>query len=413
MKLLVITPHYLPDCGPSASLYTMLCEALVQRGHEVIVIAAAPHYPSGRVSKEYRGWRAKCTIENGVEVIRVPVPSVNRANLALRLFQFVWYQVGITLAGLHQKYDVVLSSNPALQVGLPFAVLAVLYRKPAIFSVHDVYPDAGVALGVFRHRAVVAVVAWMEQFCLHHATRVRILSESFISRMKELGVPEERLELIYDWVDTDLIQPMPRETAFAREHGLQCKFVVLYAGNMGLSQGLEHVLTAAERLASHADLQFVFVGEGASRDRLIADAERRRLINVTFLPFQPRARLPEVLGTANVSLVILQRGIGFRSLPSKSFSIFASGRPLLASLDEGSDSWNVIVRSGGGLCVLPEDPDRLAEAILRLKKNPELCQKLGQNGREFALQNHSPQAAARHFERLLEEAMASRPRRRS
>lgn len=407
MNILIVTPHYPPDGGPSSPLFAMLAEELVRIGHQVTVIAAVPHYPTGRVPREFRGFQTKRSTEKGVEILRVPVPSLNRGNLSLRLLQFFCFQIGMTWAGLRRKFDVLLTSNPALQVGLPFLVLGSLRRKPAVFSVHDVYPDAGIELGVFRSPAVIALVTLLEKACLRRADKVRILSDSFAAPMKRMGVPDEKRELIYDWVDTDLIRPLSKENDFAREHGLAEKFVLLYAGNIGLSQGLELVLTAAERLAPHEDVRFVFVGEGASRDNLITEAKRRRLKNVSFFPFQPREHLPEVLATADVSLVVLKKGIGFRSLPSKSYSILASGRPIVASVDEGSDSWKLIERCGGGICVPPEDPDRLTEAILRLKSDPVLRRELGAQGREYAERHHSPQAAAALFEKLLGSLCAS------
>jgi colanic acid biosynthesis glycosyl transferase WcaI len=211
------------------------------------------------------------------------------------------------------------------------------------------------------------------------------------------------MALVYDWVDTDLIQPLPRDNGFAREHNLADGFVVLYAGNIGLSQGLEHVLAAAELLADHPDFHFVLVGDGAGREQLAAQAEQRRLVNVQFLPFQPRARLPEVLATADVSLVTLRHGVGSGSLPSKTFSILASGRPVLASVDEGSETWNLVERAEAGLCVPPESPAQLAKAILRLSQDDDLRERLGQNGRAWAERYHSPQSAAEQFEKLLVE----------
>jgi len=406
MRVLMIVPYYAPDLGPSAPLFTMLSVDLVRRGHQVSVIAAVPHYPSGKVQEAYRGARIRRSRERGVEVVRVPVPSLNRANLAQRLLQYMCYQVGATWAGLSQHYDVVLAANPALWVWLPFASLAVVRRKPAIFTVHDVYPDVGVTLGVFRHKPLIATVAWLERFCLDHALAVRILSESFRPGLHALGVPDSKMALIYDWVDTELIRPLPRDNGFAREQDLTDKFVVLYAGNIGFSQGLEHVLASAQLLADHRDLQFVIVGDGAGREHLGLQAQQMGLTNVRFLPFQPRPRLPEVLATADVSLVTLQHGIGSGSLPSKTFSIFASSRPVLASVDEGSEAWDMVERAGAGLCIPPENPSRLAEAILTLKEDPERRGRLGRNGRLWAEQHHSPQAAADRFEKLMLDAIA-------
>lgn len=409
MRLLVVTPHYLPDGGPSAPLFAMLCEALSQRGHQVIVVAAVPHYPSGRVPAEYQGWRVRRTVENGVRVIRVPVPSVDRSRLFRRLWQFLIFQLGAARVTLSEQYDIVLLSNPALSTGIPLAAASVLRRRPVVYSIHDVYPNVGVALGVFRHRGVIAAVGAWERFSLKRARKVRILAESFLPGVRALGVPDDKVELIYDWVDTRLVRPLPRDNEFAQEHGLVDKFVVLYAGNIGLSQGLEHVLTVAERLAAQTDIYFVLVGDGAGKARLVRDAQARQLANVIFLPFQPRSRLPQVLATADVSLVPLQQGIGAQSLPSKSFSILASGRPILASVDEDSDLARLVQRSEAGLCVPPENPVRLAEALMKLHGDAELCARLGHNGRVYAERYHSPESAAERFEQLLIAAVTGRP----
>jgi colanic acid biosynthesis glycosyl transferase WcaI len=401
MRILIIAPHYAPDGGPSAPLFAMLCQELVRRGHQVTALAAVPHYPSGRVSEDFRGRKTRHTTENGVQVIRVPVPSVDRSRFGPRLWQFVAYQIRAVLAGWRLDCDAFVSVTPSLMTWLPFAYFSVLRRTPAIYSVHDVYPDVGISLGIFRNRVAVWGVTALERFCLKRAGRVRILAESFAPTMHNLGVPDSKLVLIYDWVDTDLIRPLPRDNAFANEQMLTEKFVVLYAGNIGLSQGLQTVLKSAQQMAGYPDIEFVFVGDGSGRERLVAQAKESKLTNVRFLPFQSRARLPEVLATADISLVMLQRGMGAQSLPSKSFSILASGRPLVSGVDEDSDMSRLIQRSEAGICVPPEDPDRLAEAILHLRGNPTLRERLGRNGRDYALRNHSPDSAAAQFESAL------------
>ena len=408
MRILVVTLMHAPDGGPQAPISAMLCESLARRGHEVTVITAVPHYPSGQVPQEFRGRWIQRSREEGVEVIRIRVPSIDRANLKLRLLQFICYQVGAVVAGLTRRFDVMLFNSSALESWLIFFILSSLRDTPVISSVQDVYPDVGVKLGIFQHRLVIAMVGWLESFFLRSSKYVRILSESFIQPLLSLGVPEEHMVLIYDWVDTDLIRPFPRNNDFSREHGLGEKFVVLYAGNLGFSQGLEHVLTAAQLLQDRKDIKFVLLGEGAGRNNLMAQAKERQVENVEFLPFQPRSRLPEVLATANVSLVTLKKGIGTASLPSKCYSILASGRPLLASVDVGSGTWNLVQRSGGGICVPPEDSEALAQAIIELQADPLQLELLGRRGRKFALDHHSPQAAAEKFEQLFQAALTSK-----
>lgn len=406
MNVLIIGTLYEPDLGPSAPLFTMLSTGLVRRGHHVTVVTTVPHYPSGRVSAEYRGKLIRRSVENGVEVIRLLVPSLNRKRLGQRLIQFISYQLGATLVCSRKKYDVLLSANPSLVVWLPFFWEVIFKNKPAVYSVHDVYPDVGITLGVFRAGPIIKLVSSMERFCLQHAKLVRILSESFRPHLQALGIQDSKMTLIYDWVDTELIHPINKTNPFSQQYELNDKFVVQYAGNIGLSQGLENILDVAKRLVDQRDIQFVFIGDGAGRESLNILAREQKLPNVQFIPFQPREKLPEVLASADISLVILRHGIGLSSLPSKTFSIMASGRPLVVSVDKESETYKLVTRANAGICVPPEDPSSLAEAILQLKQNKSLCEQLGQNGRLWVEQYHSPERAAQQFENILMEAIA-------
>ncbi len=405
MKLLVVTPYYIPDGGPAAPLFTMLCEALVKRGHEVRVICAVPHYPSGEINVNFRDKFTKMTMENGVNVYRVPVPSINRANLFWRLFQLLVFQINATIIGRNFNFDLVVFNNPFFMVGIPLYFLGVLRKKIIIYSIHDVYPDAGIKLGIFRSKWVIQLVTAFERYCLEKTTLVRVLSKSFIPPIKRMGIPEEKIRLIYDWVDTDLVHPLSKINEFSRENDIADKFVVLYAGNIGLSQGLEIVLDVAARFVSQPEVQFVFVGDGAGKPYLLDMAKAKNLPNVKFLPFQPRERLPLVLASADVSLIVLKKGAAFGSLPSKSYSIMASGRPIIACLDPGSESSELIERAGAGMAIPPEDPEALNNAIKEMMDDKELREKFGKNGRVYVEKYHSPEKAAEQFETLFFECI--------
>lgn len=408
MRILVVTTFYSPDLGPGAALFTMLCEDLARLGHDVSVIAAVPHYPTGRVAPEFRGSLWRRSLSNGVDVTRVWVPSVNRSRLVLRLATFVIFQFLSTLAGLTRDYDVVLAGNPALEVFLPFWVLAVLRRRPALFSVHDLYPDVGVRLGIFRQRIVVAVIRWMEDFCLKRAACVRVLSPGFRDAILARGVEPSRILLVWDWMDTAFIRSMPRANSLSAQWGLNGSFVVLYAGNMSFSQGLESVLAAALLLRSHPDIQFVFVGDGAAKESLDKQAARDGLANVRFFPFQPRELLPMVLATADVSLICLKRAVSADSVPSKFYSILGSERPVIAAVDHGSDTWYKVQDSASGICVDPEDPTALAAAILDLYANDSRRSEMGRNGRNYVMTHHDRAGAARKFHEAI-LALATKP----
>lgn len=402
MHVLLITPYYAPDLGPSAPLLTMLSEDLAASGHQVTVLTSVPHFPTGQVASEHRGRAWRWEIINGVRICRVWIPSGNRANLRHRMLTFVVYQVLASLVGLRLTYDVALVINPAIETGLPFALLVWLRRKPCIYGVWDLYPEVGVQLGVFRNSIVIGLVRALEDFCLRRATIVQALSDGFLPNLKARKGSSANLLVIPPWLDTGFIQPLRRGNAFSKEFGLDDYFTVLYAGNLGLSQGLGNVLSAAHLLAAHPEIRFVFVGDGARREELVAQSRQLRLTNVQFIPFQPRERLSEVLASADLSLISLRPGIGNGSLPSKIFPILASGRAVLAIVDRDSSIYNLIQQSHGGVTVTPSNPEGLANSILALSGDPEKRRKMGQEGRDYVVQHHSRGMAAHEFGAALQ-----------
>lgn len=402
MRILVITTFYAPDLGPAAPLYAMLCEDLVRLGHQVSVIATVPHYPTGRVAPQYRRGLIQRDECNGVDITRVRVPSLNRARLGQRLLTFVVFQCLCTIAGLRRDYDVVLVGNPALEVFVPFFVLVTLRRKPALFSVHDLYPEVGVRLGIFRHKPVIACIKAVEDYCLRRAACVRATSEGFRKAIQGRGVPLRRIVVVRDWFDPDFIKPLPRDNSFSARWNPDDCFIVLYAGNIGFSQGLETVLRAAALLSNGPKIQFLIVGDGAAKHALKEQAAIKGLANVRFVPFQPRELVPLVLASADISLICLKHGVSAYSVPSKVYSILASARPVVAAVDRRSDTWDLVQTAGCGVCVQPEDPDALAAAILDLSCNKALRDKLGSNGRDYVVANHGRMAAAQQFHEAME-----------
>lgn len=401
MRILVITPYYAPDLGASAGLYEMLCQELVCLGHEVSVISAVPHYPTGRVSSDFKGrliQREKC---RGVDVTRVWVPSLNRSNLGQRLLIFLCYQLLAVFVGMRRRYEVVIASNPAFEVALPLLYLGFVWGKRVIYSVHEIYPDVGVKLGIFRNRAVIAAIDWMERLCFRRAAYVRVISEGYKKSLEARGVPESKLVVIGDWINTDFVRPQPRRNAFSAEWGLDDLFVVMYAGNIGPTQGLESVVETAQLLAAKPSIRFVFVGEGASKAGLEALAKSRGLKNILFAPFQAREVLPQVLATADVSLVTLKEGLAANSVPSKFFSILASGRPVIASVDPDSDISALVRASQCGVVAEPENPHALADKILDLSHDVTRRDWFGENGRNYVSRFRSKRQAAERFQSLI------------
>jgi colanic acid biosynthesis glycosyl transferase WcaI len=370
-------------------------------GHEVSILCALPHYPSGQVEEKYRGHFIMREVRDGVDVTRVWVPSVNRARLGQRLCSVIVYQLLAAAVGLGRRFDVLLTVNPAFELALPILFLGILRRKPFLFSVWDIYPDVGVKLGIFRWRPIIKAVDGMENLCYRHAACIQVLSTGHRASLEARGVPRSKLAVVGPWVDTEFIRPSSRKNEFSTQHNLDHSFVVMYAGNFGLTHGLELLMETASFMAVEQSIRFVLVGDGAARAELEETSQKEGLTNVQFIASQPRERAPLFLAAADISLVMLRRGFGMDSVPSKCYSILASGRPMIAVVDRGCDTWKLVERAACGLCVEPGDPGALASAILKLYRDKGLRDQLGANGRAYALKHHSRVHASKEFYRLF------------
>jgi colanic acid biosynthesis glycosyl transferase WcaI len=216
-----------------------------------------------------------------------------------------------------------------------------------------------------------------------------------------MGIPNEKMFLIYPWVDLESIKLLPKINNFSKNYKIYNKFVILYAGNIGLSQGLNTILKVADSLKPNKDIIFVIVGDGAGKEALIDEKKTMNLNNILFLPFQNRKKLSEVLSSADISLVMLKPGISSGSIPSKTFTVMASGRAVIVSADKNSEICELIKKSESGICVQPATPNELKKAIIFLKNNNEYRMQIGNSGRIWVEKYHSLSSAANQFEKLF------------
>jgi colanic acid biosynthesis glycosyl transferase WcaI len=377
-------------------------------GHEVSVICGFPHY-GGEVWPRHAGRFYESEHLNGVDIKRVFVWS-HKGMFWRRLLYHASYNVASTVAAiLALRPDVILADAPSLWSGLPLLLKAVCLRVPFIYVVHDIYPDVAVRLGVLSSPMGIRWVARMERWYYDHAAYISVLSDDFKSNLIRKGVPAQKIEVIPPCTDVDTIRPMPlEENRLRKEWGLAGKFVVLYTANIGLPQGLDNTVRAAGILAGHPDIAFVMVGEGAAKESLEAMVRDMGLMNVHFFPLQRREVVPQVFGLADVSLVSLKREIFSESVPSKTFSIMASGRPVLAAVRLDSEVAVLVAKAKCGVCVEPGEPQALASAVLELYRDRTQCSAMGTKGREFVVQHFSRQVAANKYQSLIDRIINDR-----
>jgi colanic acid biosynthesis glycosyl transferase WcaI len=285
VRILLVSPYYAPDLAPDASLFEMLLSDLARKGHQVSVICAVPHYPTGRVAESFRGRLIQREIRDAVDVTRVWIPSLNRARFSQRIIAILCYQFLAALLMLGRRFDVMFTINPAFESALPLFVAGTIRRKPVIYAAWDIYPDVGIRLGIFRHRPVIDAVSAIENYCYRHSAFVHALSQQHRKLLADRGVPIAKLAMIPLWVDTEFIHPIPRRNQFSAGHNLDDSFVVLYAGNFGKTHGVENLLETARLLSSEPQIRFLLVGAGEAHSDLQRAFESAGPTNAQFLKF--------------------------------------------------------------------------------------------------------------------------------
>lgn len=403
MNLVVVTPHFAPDVAPTGTVWTRIVEELAARGHRIEIITSLPWYRNHAVEEVFAGKLVRHEDVAWGRITRLhPFPAPDKRALFHRAAAFAGFSLlGAVLGSRGTDVDGVLSVSPPLTLGLTGWAIARARRAPLVFNVQDVYPDIALELGVFEEGPLISVTRRLERFCYDRANAITVLSEELQENVRAKARDAAKVRVIPNFVDIEAIRPADRDNRYRREHGLEGKTVVMYAGNVGLSQSLEIVLEAASALSYEPDLVFVVNGQGAARNEL----ERRAsgLHNVVFVDMQPPERLPEVLSAADIHLVPLKRGLARSSVPSKTYSIMAAARPLIASVDAGSEVARLVERSEGGIAVPPEDAEALTKAIRQLLDAPEEQQRMGASARRFVEGWASPAAVARSYEDLFQE----------
>ncbi|HTN51032.1 MAG TPA: glycosyltransferase family 4 protein, partial [Anaeromyxobacter sp.] len=384
---------------------------LVARGHEVTVAGGFPHHPGGRLLDGYRKRLLLEERRGGVRVVRGWHVTTASPRVAFRAAVMVSQAVGTTMAALLAggKPDVVVSYGPPLVGPLLAAAVARARRAPLVTVIYDLYPDIAVETGRVKNPAVIAAARWAERRVYAASDRIVVLSEGFRRTLAARGVEPGKVEIVPVWLDPAEVRPAARENAWRTEQAIPPgTFVVLYAGTIGIVSGAEVMVEVADRLRGEPDLLFLFVGEGQVKAAIEEATRARGLPNVRFLPLQDRARLGEVQATADLSVVTLAPGRARTSVPSKVVGYLAAGRPVLASVDEDSDTAACVRAGPCGVVVPPADAAGLAEALLALKRDPQRRAALGGTGRATFERDFAAPAVLDRFASLLERVAEGR-----
>ena len=402
MRVLFLTVYFPPEVGaPQARIYET-ARRFVQWGHEVTVLTAFPNHPTGVIPGEYRGKLFARETMDGMRVLRTTLyPAPNRGFWRWAAKHLSFSVTSLLASPLAGSYDIIVVGSASLFLGLTAHAISLYKRVPWVFTVADLWPATAVAQGQLSSRRLIKLTEALERFVYARADGLIGVTQGICDALVQKGVPANKVVHIPNGTDTDCFHPDPAAGEAARAAlGLDGKFVLMYAGTMGLAQGLAVVLDAAGLLRDQPDIQFVLIGNGVEKPSLVQKAQRDHLTNVSFLDPKPRERVPDMLNAADAVLVTLRkRDIFAGALPSKTAEAMACGKPIIMTIM--GEAAELLERAGAGIAVEPERPQALAEAVMKMKAQPELAAEMGRSGRNFALWELDRTALTKRLEELL------------
>ena len=389
MRICFFNRSYWPDQAATGQLLTELAEDLVARyGHSVTVVAGRALNAAVEEGAGWRGGLIGREAHKGVTIRRANGTRMRPGRFVARATNYVSYFAAATVASFGvDRPDVVVSLTDPPFVGLAGLWTARRTGARFVYLCEDIFPEVAALIEDFQNDAVNGVLDRVNRYLLRHADAVVALGDRMRRRLvEEKGADPARVEVIHNWADCDAILPGPRDNRFARAHGLVDRFVVMHSGNVGLSQNLEVLIDAADRLRSREGLTIAIIGDGSKRHALEAMATARGLDNVRFFPYQPKALLHESFATADAFVVSLKSGLEGFIVPSKVYGILAAGRPYIAATDPSAEPAAIVREGACGLVAAPDDPAALADAIATLYDDRVATREMGARARRVARQ---------------------------
>ncbi len=424
MRVLCLTSYHYPEQAASLYLYDNLYQKFVESGMRVDIVTPVPTRGiSDQQRLEYRNRRQEVLYDGMMVVHRFPLIKEGK-NPLIRAFRYSLQCIKHFNRGAFsrepRKCNVIFTaSTPPIQ-GAMAAMVKKFNKKPFVYNLQDIFPDSLAGTGLAKKDGLLWKIGRViENFTYRNADKIIVISQDFKKNIMAKGVPEEKIVVVYNWVDQNAVVDIPREqNKLFDMYGLdRSKFYITYNGNIGLTQNMEMLAEVAHELEEEGmkDIHFVLVGNGAYWDTLVEKLRGLRkeektkapdgtesitFGNITLLPFQPYEDIAHVFSLGDVSLVISKPGVGENSVPSKTWSIMSASRPVLANFDE-NELKTIIDDYHCGIFTKAGEKKAFKEAILALYNNRELCKEYGRNGRQFVMNNLTKEAGTQKYVNVI------------
>lgn len=398
LHILLIHQVFVRPDDPGGTRHYEFAHHLVQRGHKVTVLAGTRSYLTGEPLRTPR----REQLEPGLQLVRCWVAGGRRRSAVWRTVGFLSFMLSAFWRGLRLRgVDVVWGTSPPLFQGCSAWALARLKRAPWLFEIRDLWPEFAIEIGALRSRTLIGLSRWLERFLYRRASRLVVNSPAFAPFLEQAGAAAEKVVTVPNGVDTERFHAEAPAAGLRQAHGLEGKFLALYAGAHGVANDLWQVLQAADALKQDPGIVFVLLGDGAEKSQLMAHAQAHGLRNVLFLPPISKHGIPGVLVEADCGIATLKPLKMFTTTyPNKVFDYMAAAKPVVLAIDGAIRELVEVAQAG--LYVPPGDGQALAQAVLRLRAEPALAERLGRNGRQYVAAHYDRRQLAERMQHELE-----------
>jgi glycosyltransferase involved in cell wall biosynthesis len=383
MKILFITDNFPPEVNAPATRTYEHCQEWLKNGVDVTVITCNPNFPHGEVYRGYKNRLYQKENIDGIEVIRVWSYMASNTGFFKRVFDYFSFSFMAFWVGLFQKSDIIIATSPQFFTTWAAWGLNKIKRKPWVFELRDIWPESIQSVGAIRDKRTLDILEKIELALYRDADRVVAVTDSFRENLVSRGIDIDKVSVVTNGSNMELFNLKEKNQKFIEELNLQDKFIIGYIGTHGMAHSLDFIVKSIAKIDDNS-IHFLFIGNGAMKNRIVKLAKELNLRNVTFLDSIKKELVPEYLSIVDISLAPLKKSDTFKSvIPSKIFEASSMQKPTLLGVE--GESKRIIKRYGAGVCYKPEDEDDFIEKIYLLKNDTKLYSSLQKGCIELAL----------------------------
>ena len=374
--ILFISDNFPPEVNAPATRTYEHCKEWVKAGCKVTVITCAPNFPKGKVFNGYKNKLYQKEVIDGIDVVRVWSYITSNAGFLKRVLDYISFAKMAFFASFFiRKVDVIVATSPQFFSAVSGYFISLFKRKPWIMEVRDIWPESIRAVNAMKSSKTLDYLEKLELFLYKKATKVIVVTDSFKKNISGRGINPDKIAVVKNGVYLNKFKPIPKDKDLLKKLGLEGKFIVGYIGTHGMAHKLDFILNSIKDVNSN--IHFLFLGDGAEKEKLLKLNEELGLKNTSFFDFVAKTDIQNYIGITDIALVPLKKSDTFKTvIPSKIFENAAMKKPILLGVE--GESKEIVSSYNAGLCFEPENKEDFIAKLNKLytdKSFYESCQK--------------------------------------